>query len=68
MNFALEEIKMILEDFVNQYWDYYLALEEEFIHTRNYLTVDKDNFKAFSTEYSKLLQTVCSEIVLLENK
>lgn len=48
--------------FLEQYWKYYLNLEKEVLATFEYSTLDKLNAGNFSFEYSKLLQTICSEI------
>lgn len=48
--------------FERSYWQYYLELEEQLIRTRRYIAFDKVNFNAYSVEYLKLYQAVCSEI------
>lgn len=48
--------------FLNSYWKYYLALEEDFIKSLRYVTLDTANFSSFSTEYTKQYQAICSEI------
>lgn len=48
--------------FLNNYWKYYLVLEEDFLKTLRYVSLDRDNFITFSTEYTKQYQTICSEI------
>ena len=45
-----------------QYREYYKILEEDFCATERYLYIDPDNFSGFSSEFIKLLQTICSEI------
>lgn len=49
-------------EFVEKYWDYYINLETDFINTQRYVTIDKDNYFAFSMEYAKQYQAICSEI------
>ena len=49
-------------EFIQRYWKYYLMLENNFLETEQYLAIDKLNFEAFSNEYIKQYQTVCSEI------
>lgn len=49
-------------EFAEKYWDYYLKLESDFINTQRYVTIDNDNYFAFSIEYAKQYETICSEI------
>lgn len=49
-------------EFIQQYWKYYLMLESNFLDTEQYLAIDELNFQAFSNEYIKQYQTICSEI------
>ena len=51
-----------LKLFLKSYWEYYLELEEQLIETKRFVAFDKANAKAFSIEYLKLYQAVCSEI------
>lgn len=53
---------MNFETFYKSYWKYYLELEQSFLETERYVSFDKRNYKAFSVEYVKLLQVICSEI------
>jgi len=53
---------MTSQEFTSTYWSYYKNLEKDFIRTFEYLTVDNDNFAAYSVEFTKIMQTVCSEI------
>lgn len=48
--------------FVRSYWDYYLELEEQFSQTKKYIAFDIYNKNAYSVEFLKLMQAVCSEI------
>ncbi len=48
--------------FYHQYWKHYIALEQKFLQTENFVMIEKDNFATFSTEYEFLLQAICSEI------
>ena len=48
--------------FEQVYWKYYLMLEQSFLDVERYLTIDKINYLAFSSEYIKQYQTICSEI------
>ena len=51
-----------IDSFYKKFCSYYLALEADFLATERYLTIDKDNYTAFSNEYIKLIQAICSEI------
>lgn len=48
--------------FITNYWNYYRELEDEFLQTKKYVDFSKDNFHAYSVEFLKLFQAVCSEI------
>ena len=50
------------DDFLQRYWNYYLLLEQDFLKVEQYLAIDEVNFSAFSNEYIKQYQTICSEI------
>lgn len=49
-------------DFTERYWKYYLLLEKDFLKTEQYLSIDEYNFNAYSNEYIKEYQAICSEI------
>lgn len=51
-----------LKQFLKSYWEYFLELEEQFIETRRFVAFDSNNYDAYSIEYLKLYQAVCSEI------
>lgn len=51
-----------LEEFLQRYWTYYLLLEKDFLTTERYLAIDSLNSSAFSNEYIKQYQAICSEI------
>ena len=44
------------------YWEYYRELEDDFLATRKYVSFHEANASAFSLEYLKLFQAVCSEV------
>lgn len=48
--------------FMNNFWEYYLLLEKDFINTLNYVELSEKNFTTYSKEYIKLYQTICSEM------
>ncbi len=52
----------LFRSIVNNYWEYYRELEDEFLLTRRYVDFDEKNFSTYSVEYLKLYQAVCSEI------
>ncbi len=49
-------------EFIQRYWKYYLMLEDNFLDVEQYLTIDEINYGAFSNEYIKQYQAICSEI------
>lgn len=49
-------------EFQQRYWNYYLILEKDFLETERYLAIDELNFNAYSNEYIKQYQAICSEI------
>lgn len=49
-------------EFIQRYWKYYLMLEQNFLDIEQYLAIDELNYKAFSNEYIKQYQAICSEI------
>lgn len=59
---VMEERIEVRNEFLQKYWSYYLMLEKNFIEIEQYLTIDELNFNAFSNEYIKQYQTICSEI------
>lgn len=50
------------EQFLRDYWAYYLMLEEKFIHTLNYVALAADNEKVYSNEYAGLIQMIGAEM------
>ena len=50
------------DNFLNQYWKYYLTLEEEFIELEKIIPIDSVNENTFSLKYLELLFSICSEI------
>lgn len=52
-------------EFQQRYWTYYMILEKDFLTAERYLAIDPLNFNAFSNEYIKQYQTICSEIDVL---
>lgn len=58
----MEPLIVTRDEFLQRYWKYYLMLEKDFLETERYLTIDELNFQAFSNEYIKQYQAICSEI------
>lgn len=53
---------MTFEEARDTYWKYYISLENQFLDTERYVEFDYvNNGKAYSIEYLKLFQAVCSE-------
>lgn len=54
---------MTFKEARDEYWKYYISLEEQFVDTRRFVEFDYiNNGKTYSMEYLKLFQAVCSEI------
>ena len=53
---------MTRQKFLNDYWAYYLMLEERFVHTLNYVELSEYNKNVYSNEYAGLLQLIGSEL------
>lgn len=53
---------MTTQEFQQLYWKYYLNLENDFLATEKYVAIEASNKNAFSIEYMKILQMVCSEV------
>lgn len=45
-----------------EYFDYYLELENDFFDTESYVTIEEDNYKTYSIQYTKLYLSICGEI------
>ncbi len=48
-------------EFIRNYWKNYLFLEEKFLKTDNYVSIEKENNDAFSFEYLSLFILLCNE-------
>lgn len=53
---------MTINEFKNEYWNYYLTLETDFLAAERYVAIDENNFATYSVEYIKQYQSICSEI------
>lgn len=49
-------------EFLENYWNYYLMLERKFIHTLNYVELSEENYKVFSNEYANLMYSIGAEL------
>lgn len=49
-------------DFKKIFWKQYLLLEEDFLETDEFVTIDKANNDTFSNRYTYLLLNICSEM------
>lgn len=52
-------------EFIHKHWSYYTMLEERFISSMQYVSLDEKNSRAFSNEYASLLITAGAEIDIL---
>ena len=48
-----------------RYWQHFLALEADFAATSRYVEFAEPNFKTYSTEFTKLLLAIGSEVDVL---
>lgn len=48
-------------EFIRDYWDYYLYLEQKVLQTEQYVDFNKDNYKVYSKEYVSLLLLLLAE-------
>jgi len=51
-----------IEDFVTNYWNYFLSLEDDFINIETIIPIDDINNYTFSINYMKIYLALCSEI------
>ena len=47
---------------IMNHWRFFLSLEKDFIALQDYIEIHPDNFKVYSLELSKILQSSCAEI------
>lgn len=45
-----------------EYFNYYLELENDFFSTEPYVTIEEDNYRTYSIQYTKIYLSICSEI------
>lgn len=53
---------MIISQFIETYWNYYLLLEEKFLNTLKYVELHENNFDTYSNEYASLICTIGAEL------
>lgn len=53
---------MVTKESVGHYWNYAELLNEQLGTTANYVEPDKDNYGTYSTTYTNILLSACSEI------
>jgi hypothetical protein len=47
------------------HWNYFLAIEDDFINTSRYVEIVLDNKETYSVEYTKIILSVASEVDVL---
>ncbi len=50
------------ETFLQNYWNYYLVLENRFINAVNYVALNSDNYNTYSFEFVNLILLIGSEL------
>lgn len=50
------------DEFINNYWKYYLLLEEKVINCEKYVAICEDNYGTYSFEFIGILNLIGSEI------
>lgn len=50
------------KDFIRNYWRNYIYLEQRFLATQNFVSIEKENNDTFSVEYLSLFILLCNEI------
>ena len=50
------------EAFLQNYWNYYLVLENRFINAVNYVALNSDNYNTYSFEFVNLILLIRSEL------
>lgn len=50
------------EAFLQNYWNYYLVLENRFINAVNYVALNSDNYNTYSFEFVNLILLIGSEL------
>lgn len=50
------------ETFLQNYWNYYLALENKFLNAANFVALNSDNYNTYSFEFVNLILLIGSEL------
>ena len=53
---------MTTQEFIKNYWNYYLLLEKQVLETQRYVDFNTQNNATYSIEYLQLFLSICSEI------
>lgn len=53
---------MVTKESISHYWNYAELLNEQLGKTANYVEPDKHNYGTYSTTYTNILLSACSEI------
>lgn len=48
-------------EFIKYYWNNYILIENKFLSTEKYISIEKDNSAAYSLEYLNLFLLLCNE-------
>lgn len=65
MTIKLNNNLMNTDKFNDEFWSYYLMLEDDLIKTFNFVSLHEDNYQCFSRMYLSLFLSICSEIDVL---
>lgn len=49
-------------NFYHEFWKHYIALEQKFVETDKFVSIDSENYGTFSIEFEFLLGAICNEI------
>lgn len=58
----MQDEQSLHQQFMRDYWNYYLEIERDVQDTFRYVELDKKNFRTYSREYKKLLDSIGSEV------
>jgi hypothetical protein len=53
---------MLREDFLNDYWSYYLHMEKKVLHALDYVELSESNFSTYSKEFASLIEMIGAEL------
>ncbi|SJZ95905.1 hypothetical protein SAMN02745174_02085 [Cetobacterium ceti] len=52
---------MTINEYCNNFWEYYEYLENDFLALKRYISISTDNYNIYSEEIHKQIMLVCSE-------